>query len=184
MSSTFSYPIFFAVLLLSFASGADAQSQTEIHLRASNGDALRVEQVSERSTTVQSLSNATLIADASSQHSLCETPCRFVLDAPMELRVQNSTLVLSPNGGVERYEVAPARLWLYRLSRVSIVAGGSAIFFGGFTTYLHRNNNLDIDGFRVGGNIALGIGIPLLIASIIGLVRSRSRVTRVDSFEF
>ena len=166
-------------------SAAKAQFlETEVQLRAPDGEVLQVRQITGRSIDVDSTINGTVLTSSVSHRDVCQTPCRFVLDMPMELVIQHSSVVVPSEGGIVRYQVRPARPGLRVLSGFATAVSGAAIGFGGSVLYYDSDSDIDIQGIVPGARWALALGIPLLIASVIGLVRSRSRVTRVDRFEF
>lgn len=186
MPTTTPFVILCALLAFAvFDAPAEAQFlQTEIQLRAPEGEVLQVRQITGRSFGVERTADATVFTSTVSHRDVCQTPCRFVLDKPMELAIQHSTFVVPSEGGIVRYQIRPSRPGLRVLSGFAAAVSGIAIGFGGSVLYYRSENEIQMPGIVSGAKWALALGIPLLITAVVGLVRSRSRVTRVDRFEF
>ena len=183
-------PLLLTIFLCALANPAEAQSAplqfrpTEIQLLAPEGEVLQVTRIVGRSASVHSTNHGTVVTTSMAERGVCQTPCRFVLDVPVELRVQNSDFIVSPEGGIQRYQIRPARRGLQVLSRFGAGIATAAVIFGGLVVHQHRDQAIESRGVILGGQLALGLGVPILLASVIGIFRSRSRVRRVDRFEF
>lgn len=180
------YRFLCAVLFLSAAhSSASAQfHDTEVQLRTPEDEVLQVTHILERSFEVVRHTEGSAVVRTTSSRDVCETPCRFVLDKPMELVIQNSSFVVTPEGGIQRYQITPARPGLRVLSVFATSVSSAAVVLGASVLYYRGDSGISMPGIVSGARWAVALGVPVLIASIIGLVRSRSRVRRVDAFEF
>lgn len=127
--------------------------------------------------------------NAVATQQVCQTPCRFQLERPMELRVGGQALHLMPSGDAQRYLVDPTNTAGRVLGVVGIATGAAFMGVGGLMLGLHHA--LDMEQFdedpyamrNVGRGFAIA-GSALFVIGIVVRVASKGRIERVDGFDF
>lgn len=127
--------------------------------------------------------------NAVATQQVCQTPCRFQLERPMELRVGGQVLHLMPSGDPQRYLVDPTNTAGRVLGVIGIATGAAFMGVGGLMLGLHHA--LDMEQFdedpyamrNVGRGFAIA-GSAVFVIGIVVRVASKGRIERVDGFDF
>ncbi|MFK8001961.1 MAG: hypothetical protein AB8H86_20365 [Polyangiales bacterium] len=172
--------------------GVEFSAPSIIELRSTNGDSVDVQEITGRATaTAHSFSSGSATASAESTVHVCETPCRFQLERPMEVRVDVHALRLRPDGTAQRYIIEPQNRGGHALGLAAIALGSVGVATGGILVGIDALPGGDseygsddrLDMGRL-GLISLASGGALFIVGVIAMVASKGRIERVDGFDF
>lgn len=176
--------------------GVEFTAPSMIEMRTVDGDIIDVQEITGRATATargygRNRSASATVSTESTVH-VCETPCRFQLQRPMEVRVDVHAVRLRPDGSHQRYLIDRQNRAGRALGVLAVSLGLSGVVSGAILIGIDAipasefDSGYGDDGVDMGrvGVISLVSGGALLLVGIIAMVASKGRIERVDGFDF